>query len=129
VYGRINRATYWVYLIAVGGAAAAASIFLREGPYFSLIVVLVCPLRLHDLGRTGWFALGIWLVALQVEEQVLPYRPPPLIEAPTGINIVLAAALIVVLVGLGAIPGQPGANKFGPPSRPWLKGQPVGAGQ
>ena len=115
--------------MAACALSAVMGFFLRGGPYLSLIMIFVCVPRLHDIGRTGWFALGLWVAEVQVEIQLFPYRPTRFIEAPTMSTIVLAVAVVAVLVCLGLIPGQPGANKFGPPCRPGLKGQLVGAGQ
>jgi len=102
---------------------------MRDGPHFSAILILVCIPRLHDIGRTGWFALGLFIAELQVDVQLFPYRSLRLIEAPTTGAIVLAVGLVAAVVCIGLIPGQPGANKFGPPCRPGLKGQRFGAGR
>lgn len=97
------------------------SIFSRTGPYFSVVMIFVCVPRLHDIGRTGWYALGLWIAEVELDTRLFPYRPPPFIEVPTVGTMVLAAVVIGAIIWLGVIPGQPGANKFGPPCRPGLK--------
>ena len=85
-------------------------------------MMFVCVPRLHDIGRTGWYALGLWIAEVELEIRLFPYRPPPFIEVPTVGTMVLAAVVVGAIVWLGIIPGQPGANKFGPPGPPGLKG-------
>ena len=78
--------------------------------YPVLIYLAVCVLakRLHDRGKSGWYAaliicafIGMW-----------PY--------PRGVvDFLFAIVLVWSVVELGLLPGEQGANRFGPnPLRP-----------
>ena len=96
-------------------------IFSSTGPYFSVVLLFACAPRLHDIGRSGWFALGLLIAEIELDTRLVPYRPPPFIEVPTVGTMVLAAVVVGAFIWLGVIPGQPGANKFGPPCPPGLR--------
>jgi uncharacterized membrane protein YhaH (DUF805 family) len=73
--------------------------------YPGLLFVSACVLskRLHDRGRSGWWAALILLAFAVVWQQ-------------RG-NIILALFVLVVIwaaVELGLMPGEEGANRFGP---------------
>lgn len=59
--------------------------------------------RLHDRGRSGWWSALILLAVLVV----WPY--------PTGvIGLLFSLVLFWALIDLGVMPGEPGANRYGP---------------
>ncbi len=77
--------------------------------YPAVIYAGACLLskRLHDRGRTGWWAAPI-IVALIA---IWP-RPEGFLDFVFGLIIVWA------VVELGVMGGERGANRFGPPARP-----------
>jgi len=77
--------------------------------YPAVIYAGACLLskRLHDRGRTGWWAAPI-IVALIA---VWP-RPEGFLDFLFGLIVVWA------VVELGVMGGERGANRFGPPARP-----------
>ena len=77
--------------------------------YPAVIYAGACLLskRLHDRGRSGWWAAPI-IVALIA---VWP-RPEGFLDFLFGLIVVWA------VVELGVMGGERGANRFGPPSRP-----------
>ncbi len=94
--GRAGRPEYWFFFLAVLVVSIILSIidslltgFLLSA-IFSLAILLpslaVCVRRFHDQDRSGWFALLL---------------------------LIPAVGVIIVLV-LMALPGSPGANRFGP---------------
>ena len=111
--GRCPRAPFWI---------AAAALFVVSaiyeavaGPtlklltfwfiYPELLASAACVLskRLHDRGRSGWWA-ALVLVAVAM---VWP--------APSGARVLLAIPVLVwAMVELGLLPGEEGANRFGP---------------
>jgi uncharacterized membrane protein YhaH (DUF805 family) len=114
--GRMGRAPF---LVAAAALLAAFAVYdaLFEGVLRWLTGWLVYPLlvftaacvlskRLHDRGRAGWWAaLVLWAFAV-----VWP--------APDGFfDFVFALLLVWAAVELAAMPGEPGANRFGPPPR------------
>jgi uncharacterized membrane protein YhaH (DUF805 family) len=110
--GRGNRKEYWLFVIVAVGLGVAADFLLnRSGGVGVGGVVFVAQIRrLHDLGRSGWWAvglqagtlgLGVALVALGHSEQQAP--------------ILVGAATLLIVVVLGLPRGTPHANRFGPP--------------
>ncbi len=67
--------------------------------------------RLHDVGRTGWWAAGV-LIAFELVAVLALFKSIPL-EVAGGVYIVVLGLVIL----LGAVPGTPGPNKFGNPPR------------
>ena len=111
--GRVSRGPWW---IAVGLLAAISSVY--EGlsvPAFRLATfwfvypaLLYCAVcvnakRLHDRGRSGWWA-ALTLLALAA---VWPTVHP-------AAAVVAAPVLVWTLVELGLLAGEQGANRFGP---------------
>ena len=78
--------------------------------YPALLFPTACILskRLHDRGRAGWWAFVIVWALVEV-------WPVPT----TRISYAFVAVLALGFVELGLMPGEPGANRFGP--------RPVGA--
>jgi uncharacterized membrane protein YhaH (DUF805 family) len=111
--GRISRGPWWladglllalsaVYETVAGPAVKLASFWLVY-PALLFFATCVCSKRLHDRGRSGWWAalvlggfLAVW----------------PMPRAASA--IVAAPVLVWTLVELGLMPGEQGANRFGP---------------
>lgn len=76
------------------------------------IVVGLCNAvrRLHDLGKTGWWVLGIGLLTVVIQA-------PAAVAGEAGVIFSLLAALISLgwTLWLGLAKGQAGENRFGPP--------------
>jgi uncharacterized membrane protein YhaH (DUF805 family) len=114
--GRIGRApfvvaaaallaVFAVYDQAVHGALRWAT---GWAVYPLLVFISACLLskRLHDRGRSGWWAgLALWAFAA-----VWP--------RPHGVfGYLFALVLVWAAVELAARPGEPGPNRYGPPPR------------
>jgi uncharacterized membrane protein YhaH (DUF805 family) len=117
--GRINRARYWLFLAIVAAIYGALSAFPHSGhiSVSELVLIAICVPRLHDVGLTGWVAaipLAIEIIAVLTSVLLLPSELAP---AAMGLVVIGLAILLIIL---GAIPGQKAANRFGPPPRPWL---------
>lgn len=116
--GRVNRAPFLVaaaILLGLGavyesGVSPALHWMTGWLVYPALIYCGACALskRLHDRGRSGWWAamvlfalVGFW-------------------SGPNDFfDFLFAAILIWAAVELGVMPGEPGANRYGPnPLRP-----------
>ena len=110
--GRANRRDYWLWvgplivLSIVLGAAGAAVLSVAV----TVPILFVWIRRLHDLGRTGWWAPGINVV-LNASAFALRFALPDGSGALLGLVVYLIA-----IVGLGVAPGQPRPNEFGLPS-------------
>ena len=71
-----------------------------------LLVAAACAViskRLHDRGRSGWWSALVLLAFVNVWPR------------PQGLGWGFALVLAAALVELGARPGQPHFNRFGPP--------------
>jgi len=113
--GRMNRATYWSIL---GGMVvfviAIAAFGVRPPRIAEGLLIFLCVPRLHDLGRSGWWVLiplGVEVVALVTAFSAFSADDAPMIFG--GVFLVIA----VVVVGLGLVPAEPHANRFGEPSK------------
>jgi uncharacterized membrane protein YhaH (DUF805 family) len=115
---RINRATYWALLLPVTLLVTLAVAFLPKPPGVVEIAMIAFGVpRLHDLGRSGWWMvvpIGFEIVAVALGAVL------------GGINGILVAGGLVLLViaammiVIGIIPGNAGANAFGAPPPPGL---------
>jgi len=133
--GRSARGRFWAILIAsmvavlVIDSVMASLTFANPTPRWianglSLALVAVCAVvaiynaarRLHDLGRSGWWQTAPIIVSIVAH--------PLALSTLGGAAVywgVMAGALIPLAfaVVIGAIPGEPLANRFGdPPRRP-----------
>lgn len=119
----MNRACFGVGLAFMLATFVAMDLFfgVRTPPGGALGILLGCCVpRLHDLGRSGWWFLG--LVPIQFAATGLTLK---FIEAPVGLVVGHYASTILtlgLLVWLGCIQGQPSANRFGAPPVRGLRG-------
>ena len=107
---RANRATYWLGL-GILLAMTFAFRYLSNKPFAVSegIIAVFCVPRLHDIGKSGWIALGF--LAL---EFVLLFAS----DANTMVMGIYVLAMIGLLIWLGCIPGDEEANKWGDPPKP-----------
>ncbi|HFZ8996621.1 TPA: DUF805 domain-containing protein [Citrobacter freundii] len=119
--GRIGRRDFWIWIgLWFAGMLALFSLageqlLDTETAAFCLVCMLwptaaVTVKRLHDRGRSGWWALliilawmllaGNWAVLPQMWQWIAGRFAPTLI-------------LVMMLIDLGAFVGVQGANKFG----------------
>jgi uncharacterized membrane protein YhaH (DUF805 family) len=114
--GRIGRGAFLLavaVLLAVFAAFEAAVSGVAHGltawaVHGVLLFAAACVLsqRLHDLGRSGWWAALVLLAFVVVWPE------------PDGlIDFLFVLPLIWAAVELGAMPGEAGANRFGRPVR------------
>jgi uncharacterized membrane protein YhaH (DUF805 family) len=115
---RSNRTGFWGALIGLSivGLIAYAAIGSHA---FSLMVLCLGPLvarltaaRLHDFGRTGWWA--VLPPGLMVALAVLTWRLPGSLVLLAGLALSIS---ILSLLIVGLMPGDLGPNRFGPPPR------------
>ena len=117
---RLNRATYWALLAFVALIYIALSLTSNHpGGVQEGFIVFICGPRLQDIGKSGWLAL--WLIGIEF--------------AGLGIGAALStlnsfvicadvAQLIMagLMIWLGCIPGDEGANRFGDAPPPGIIG-------
>lgn len=128
--GRIGRRAFWVGFGLVVGGLLLADLAARSAglPGLALALALLYPLiavlvkRLHDRGRTGWWALAI--VATPLGVGFLPalfarfagLGETGILRAATGsIGLTVLALAVLVVLELGLRRGDPGYSEHGPP--------------
>ena len=110
---RMNRVTYGVAMAALVGPYIILVNTMKRPPGAEWLVAFIAVPRLHDIGRSGW-----WLLALFLGEIV------PIAIGWNGgeQGILIAGGLyvmfcMIVLAALGFIPGNEDANRWGEPPR------------
>ncbi len=108
--GRSNRREYWIYVGAfVAFTVLMAVLGLEFGQTGGLgFLTIMWIRRFHDLGRTGWWALA--LLGLQMALVI-----PVVGLGEEAVLLTSAAVSSLAIIVMGAIPGQPQDNRFGPP--------------
>ena len=111
--GRANRREYWLSVgILVAVLVAAGLLGLEYGGGVLGGVLMVSWIRrFHDLGRTGWWAPAI--LFWQAVAGALAFG----LGGEVALALVSLPVALVPLVWIGAVPGQPFENRFGPPPR------------
>jgi len=98
--------TFALYEKAVGGLAHGLTAWAVHGLLLSCGACVLSK-RLHDRGRAGWWAAAVLLAFIVVWPE------------PEGLSdFLFALPLIWAAVELGAMPGEPGPNRFGAPNSP-----------
>lgn len=111
-YGRINRTTYWALVAMIVAITVIARLLIGDTARVSEVVLLwIAVPRLHDIGRSGWWAGGV--LGIEVAGVIVT-----LVTQPSLAGVQLAAGIFVLLLGvlmivLGCLPGEPEANDYG----------------
>ena len=112
-HGRTPRAPFWIaaaalfIVSAIYEAVAGSTLRLLTFwiVYPALLASAACVLskRLHDRGRSGWWAALVLLAFVMIW------------PTPRGATAVIALPVMVwAVVELAVLPGEQGANRFGP---------------
>jgi uncharacterized membrane protein YhaH (DUF805 family) len=109
IQGRASRREYWTY---VGLLIGIGLILQNAAPIVSIIgataLLLVQIRRVHDFGRSGWWAFA----ALVAPLICLPLMLVATVETTNTVGELMTLGLVTVV---GAFPGEAGENRFGPP--------------
>ena len=113
--GRGGRSEYWA---AVGLCYAAVFVLALMGinlRYAVTVVLLRFQIRrFHDIGRSGWWALVAQVVPLGEYGAVLQLGGRTAQASALGLAVALLLGFVFT-IWLGAMPGEDGANAYGPP--------------
>jgi uncharacterized membrane protein YhaH (DUF805 family) len=110
---RLNRASYWVIVgVAILATLVSALVFMRPLPAALVVMLIAAIPRLHDLGRSGWWAGGVFIALMALFFGGGFVLPPQALQNALGVAVLVLPGLLVCL---GALPGQKADNAFGPP--------------
>jgi uncharacterized membrane protein YhaH (DUF805 family) len=94
--------------------------FMTKPPHIGEILALLIAIpRLHDIGKSAW-----WAIAVIAAELIVVFGALPFALTADKIDIVLVAgglfvfAALGLMMLLGCIKGQAGINKYGEPPPP-----------
>jgi uncharacterized membrane protein YhaH (DUF805 family) len=111
IKGRLNRATYWLLLgIVVAISALLVTYATKPPPIAEALMIFLGVPRLHDIGRSGWWMAVLFafeVVAIAIAFVVLP------IQGVVSAGGIIVFAMLIVMMILGCIPGDSGANAYG----------------
>jgi uncharacterized membrane protein YhaH (DUF805 family) len=117
VTGRFSRRAYWIGTIGAAVVVTVVALTTKLGPGAAALAFIpwsfVVRCRMRDLGHApAW--LGVWLLLPAIAFVMMAF-----IGAPLGISLIwelLVPGLVVAgeIILLGALPGQPGRNRYGP---------------
>jgi len=114
-YGRINRPTYLLMLaIFVAAYAVILSLMPKPPAIAEVTALLIAIPRLHDIGKSGW-----WAGAAILGEIVVVIGALMLATGNGGADFILMAGglyvfvILALMIVLGCIRGQEGVNKYG----------------
>jgi uncharacterized membrane protein YhaH (DUF805 family) len=130
--GRAARLTYWRFQVLQAAVAAAllilASFGTIVGGWLGAVPLACIPLllltgfcvtvrRLHDRGRSAWWALlftiGPWTLVAP-SQGLSQDAPPPVVLGAAVLAIAGAGLALWAWVEIGFLRGAKGANRYGP---------------
>ena len=110
IAGRARRGEYWLWVVPI--VLASGVLGATNHPILGVVatvpILFVWIRRLHDLGRTGW-----WAPAINVVSNVSAWIMKFAIPGDTGV-LLGALPSLFALIALGCIPPQARDNEFGP---------------
>ena len=111
--GRLARSPFWIAaglllsLAILYEAVAGTTLHLVTGwvVYPALLYCAACVLskRLHDRGRSGWYAAPVLAALIAIWDPPLRFT-----------DFIFAVVLVWATVELAVLRGEIGANRFGP---------------
>lgn len=119
--GRAGRREFWTHVAILFVVSFALSYLppflrLRPGGLVALlqisptVVVMILQIRrVHDLGRSGWWAVAATVAPIVL---IVPVMTVASLEVASITGVIFE---LLLLVGIGSPPGDPEENRFGPP--------------
>jgi uncharacterized membrane protein YhaH (DUF805 family) len=127
--GRIGRQTYMIY---TGGHLTLYVLLVTGVPAFPTALVLPWPWivwvasrRLHDVGRTGWWALlpfGTGVVqgfVAAIERRAISLATGAVGPVGSTLAVIVVLVTIALMIGLAVMKGDEGENRFGSEPLTW----------
>lgn len=112
---RGGRTEYWAGAGLVLAIRIAARLIGLKIAWITVAPLMHLQIRrLHDIGRSGWWALPILLVPFAECAAVIQLGHGTPIARALGL-IVEGLQTLVLVIWLGALPGDAEENRYGPP--------------
>jgi uncharacterized membrane protein YhaH (DUF805 family) len=114
--GRINRATFFLSLGIVVALYVVLALVMTKPPAIAevFLVALAVP-RLHDIGLSAWWAVGAIVAEILIAIVVFVTLP---MESAMIVMGLFVLAILGLMIWLGAVRGEAGANRYGEPPSP-----------
>jgi uncharacterized membrane protein YhaH (DUF805 family) len=115
----MNRVMFWVSLVIVAAIYIVITVISSKQVGVSeVVLIFVCVPRLHDIGKSGWFALigvAIEMVGIAVGLAFFPFGQFPVAMGVAGVII------LGLIIWLGLARGDPNPNAWGDPPAPGIQ--------
>ena len=132
--GRSRRSEYWWFWLFIQIVAPIVTPIIRVEVVFLIVMFFLVPLttrRLHDIGKSGWYQLGYYIVILTLLIKS-PHLLLMLLNDPVGNVSASEPGVLIPFLGFLAFTivwiiwltqkGNEGPNKYGPdPKQPSLE--------
>jgi uncharacterized membrane protein YhaH (DUF805 family) len=114
--GRMGRRRYWAWVgaVIVGSTVLAAATRAQAGGLATATWLCAGVPRLHDLGRSGWWAAGV-LAFIAGALAAATLVGPLMVAAMSYLSVLLELALVI---WLGLADPDPCENRWGRPLDP-----------
>ena len=98
VHGRANGPIFWTWLLGLYAAEAVCN-FTIHGPFplSQFLYPLICVPRLHDVGRSGWWAFGAAVAGIALGTLASVYLSPTNARHARGAIVLVELILLVIL--------------------------------
>lgn len=119
--GRAGRREFWTHVVLLFAVSFLLSyvppiLRLRQTSLLALlqisptvVLMLLQIRRVHDLGRSAWWAVAATVAPIVL---IVPVMAVASLEVVTVTGVIFE---LLLLVAIGAPPGDPDENRFGPP--------------
>ena len=108
--GRANRKEYWLFVAILFAVGMAMSYVVPAASTVGSGVVAYAQIRrLHDVGRSGW-----WVAAILAAQIALTVGLYLAFGSEDAMYVAAAVLTLIPIIWIGALPGTPGENRFGP---------------
>jgi uncharacterized membrane protein YhaH (DUF805 family) len=105
---RSSRREYWIHLALLCAIGLALDAPPAIGMGLGVVMLLVQVRRVHDFGRSAWWAVAAWLAPMAA-------LPAYFVAGENGALLLALPIEIAGIIWVGAIPGEMHENRFGPP--------------
>ena len=113
---RINRSVYWLWLAGAAALYVVGSLITYYLSIYAFVLTILFVPRLHDLGRSGYYAALPALIGTGCLVPAFAFDNPDIFRYISATSITIFALI------LGILPGQSAMNRWGEKPKAWLGG-------